>query len=124
MILKMVLNHFNDLTGQKYVEFGDGYFCFVGTCSGELCASTAAHRMQIALDKISAWTEKWCLQINKDKSASTLFSLSKQKPVPLNLGGVPLQHVDEQVYLGVNFDKRQTWKTTLELLRLRLGEAE
>ena len=77
-------------------------------------ATTAAHRMQLALDKISAWTEKWCLQINKDKSASTLFTLSQQKPQPLTLGGVPLQHVDEQIYLGVNFDKRQTWKAHIE----------
>ena len=74
-------------------------------------AATATYRMQIALDKLSAWTDKWCLQINKDKSATTLFTLTAQKAGKLTLGNEPLQETDEQTYLGVTFDKRQTWKT-------------
>ena len=38
---------------------------------------------------------------------------TKQKPEPLTLGNAPLQYVDEQTYLGVNFDKRQTWKSQI-----------
>ena len=42
-------------------------------------AATATYRMQMALDKLSAWTDKWCLHILKDKSAATLFTLTTQK---------------------------------------------
>ena len=80
-------------------------------------AATATYRMQIALDKLSAWTDKWCLQINKEKSATTLFTLTAQKAGKLTLGNEPLQETDEQTYLGVTFDKRQTWKT-------QVGKAE
>ena len=77
-------------------------------------AATATYRMQMALDKLSAWTDKWCLQINKDKSAATLFTLTAQKAGKMTLGNQPLQEIDEQTYLGVTFDKRLTWKTQVE----------
>ena len=75
--------------------------------------TTATHRMQMALDKITAWTEKWCLQINKEKSAATLFTLKKQKPEALMLGETPLQYADESIYLGVTYDKHLTWKVQI-----------
>ena len=73
-------------------------------------ATTATYRMQTALDKLTEWTEKWCLQINKEKSAATLFTLSRQKTSPLTLGNTPLVYADEQTYLGVTFDRRLSWK--------------
>ena len=43
-------------------------------------ATTATYRMQLAADKLNSWTEKWCVAVNKDKSSTTLFTLSpKQK---------------------------------------------
>ena len=42
--------------------------------------TTATYRMQLAADKLNSWTEKWCVAVNKDKSSTTLFTLSpKQK---------------------------------------------
>ena len=76
--------------------------------------TTAAHRMQMALDKISAWTEKWCLQINKEKSVASLFTLTQQKPQPLTLGDTPLIYEDEPTYLGVTYDKHLTWKAQIK----------
>ena len=67
--------------------------------------------MQLALDKISEWTSKWCVTVNREKTTATLFSLStKQQCGTLTMGDVPLKYVDQQTYLGVTFDKRQTWK--------------
>ena len=74
-------------------------------------ASTATYRIQLAADRIQAWAEKWCVTINKEKSATTLFTLStKQKAGIVKLGDTPLREDQEARYLGVVFDKRQTWK--------------
>ena len=74
-------------------------------------ATTATYRMQLAADKLNSWTEKWCVSVNKDKSSTTLFTLSpKQKAGTITLGGTPLREDEEATYIGVTFDKRQTWK--------------
>lgn len=73
--------------------------------------TTARYRMQLALDKLTAWTNTWCVTINKEKSSATLFTLStKTSAGNLNLEDTPLRYEDQQTYLGVTFDKRLTWK--------------
>ena len=37
-------------------------------------ASTANYRIQQAIDQLTAWTEDWCVNVNKDKSSTTLFT--------------------------------------------------
>ena len=72
-------------------------------------ATTATYRMQLVADKLNSWTEKWCVAVNKDKSS--FFTLSpKQKAGTITLGGTPLKEDEEATYLGVTFDKKQTWK--------------
>ena len=78
-------------------------------------ATTATYRMQLALDRLSAWTNTWCVTINKEKSSATLFSLStKAQPGNLTLEDATLQCKDQQTYLGVTFDKRLTWKQHIQ----------
>ena len=77
----------------------------------EECATTATYRMRLAADSLNSWSEKWCVAVNKDKSSTTLFTLStKQKAGTITLGGTPLKEDEEASYLGITFDKRQTWK--------------
>ena len=38
--------------------------------------TTAAYRLQMALDTLAAWAEDWCVKINEEKSSTTLFTLS------------------------------------------------
>ncbi len=79
-------------------------------CSEEF-ASTATFRMQQAADKLSAWADDWCVQVNTEKSSTTLFTLStKQKASTMNICGTPLTRMEEATYLGVTFDRRLTWK--------------
>ena len=74
-------------------------------------ATTATYRMQLAVNKLNSWTEKWCVAVSKDKSSSTLFTLSPQQKVGIiTLDGAPLKEDEEATYLGITFDKRQTWK--------------
>ena len=82
-------------------------------CTEEF-ATTARHRMQLALDKLTAWSKKWCVTINKDKSSATLFTLTAQKAGALTLGDQQLGYEDEQTYLGITFDKRLTWRKQIE----------
>ncbi|KAK7113996.1 hypothetical protein V1264_000134 [Littorina saxatilis] len=79
-------------------------------CSEEY-ATTATYRMQLALEKVAAWAEDWCVTINREKTTATLFTLSaKATPGKLTLGDTPLKFEDQQTYLGVTYDKRMTWK--------------
>ena len=74
-------------------------------------ATTAQLRLQEAANILSNWTLDWCVKINKTKSFTTLFTLStKAKHVKIMLDDVELQHTDSTTYLGVTFDKRQTWR--------------
>ena len=74
-------------------------------------ATTVTYRMQLAVNKLNSWTEKRCVAVNKDKSSTTLFTLcTKQKVGTITLGGTPLKEDEEATYLGITFDKRQTWK--------------
>ena len=73
-------------------------------------ATTATYRMQQAANALATWAEEWIVSINKEKSSTTLFTIRKQKAGPINLGGVRLKEDDQPTYLGITFDKRQTWK--------------
>ena len=93
--------------GVKAVSYADD---LVMWCKEEY-ATTATYRMQLAADQLNSWTEKWCVAVNKDKSSTTLFTLSpKQKAGTITLGGTPPKKDEEATYLGITFDKRHTWK--------------
>ena len=74
-------------------------------------ARTANYRIQQAIDQLTAWTEDWCVTVNKDKSSAPLFPLSPKKQARLiKIGTHTLKEEDKAIYLGVTFDKRLTWK--------------
>ena len=77
-------------------------------------AGTAKYRMQQAADVLSAWTKEWNVSINTEKSSTTLFTLTQQKVDPIVLDGTKLKQDDEPNYLGLTYDKRQTWKPHLQ----------
>ena len=73
--------------------------------------STTNYRIQQAIDQLTAWTEDWCVTVNKDKSSTTLFTRSPKKQVsPIKIGTHTLKEEYEATYSGVTFDKRLTWK--------------
>ena len=82
-------------------------------CSEEF-TTTATYRMQSALDKLTTWTNNWCVTINKEKSSATLFTLSQAEPKNLTLDKSPLKYEVQQTYLGITFDKRLTWKQQIQ----------
>ena len=80
--------------------------------STEEYETTAKIRLQEAINILSSWTQDRCVKINKTKYFTILFTLStKSKPMKIMLDDTELQHTDSATYLGITFDKRQTWKT-------------
>ena len=77
-------------------------------------ATTATYRMQQAVNELATWANQWNVSINKEKSSTTLFTLTKQQPGIITLGEYPLKEDDQPTYLGVTFDKKQTWKPHLQ----------
>ena len=78
-------------------------------------STTATYRMQQAADKLNAWAEDWCVSISKEKSSTTLFTKSTvQKAGTIRLGDTTLKEEKVVTYLGVTFDKRQTWNPHIE----------
>ena len=69
--------------------------------------------------QLAARAENWCVAINKERSSTTLFTLSKQTAGTINLGNTPLPRNDEATYLGITFDKKQTWKRHIQKAELK-----
>ena len=74
--------------------------------STEEYAETAQIRLQTAINVLSNWANERCMKNDRNKTFTTLFTLStKVKPV---LNHTELQNIDSATYLGVTFDIRQT----------------
>ena len=81
--------------------------------------STATYRIQQTVKQIKKWTEHWGLKLNKNKTATSVFSLSTQKEfIKVKLEDV-LPQVDTPTFLGVKLDSRLTWKPHLEEMEAR-----
>ena len=88
--------------------------------SCETSTATATLRIQNAINNIAEWTEKWGLNINKNKTVSTLFSLSTSKEkVNLKLDNNPVPQEETPTFLGATLDSRLTWKQHLENIQER-----
>ena len=73
------------------------------------------HIIQDIINKVSDWTRKWALRLNKIKTVSTLFSLSTTKEkVKLTLEDQQVPHVDTPTFLGVTLNTRLTWNPHIE----------
>ena len=73
-------------------------------------ATTATYRMQQAVNALASWSGKWNVSINKEKSSTTLFTLTHQTAGSIVLGDTILKQDNQPTYLGVTFDPKQTWK--------------
>lgn len=70
----------------------------------------ATRRIQEAIQKVEHWAEEWGVEINTDKTVSTLFTLStKENQYSLTLKNKTLPQDDTPKYLGIKFDKKLTW---------------
>ncbi|GFR60787.1 RNA-directed DNA polymerase from mobile element jockey [Elysia marginata] len=91
--------------------YGTMYADDMAIWATEEYTGTAQARLQLALDALRMWTEKWLMKINPEKTTFTTFTLStKSQTVHLKIGDHQLREEQSPTYLGVTFDKRLTWK--------------
>ena len=78
------------------------------------------YRIQQTVKQIQKWTEHWGLKLNKNKTVTSVFSLSTQKEsIKVKLEEDVLPQVDTSTFLGVKLDSRLTWKPHLEEMEAR-----
>lgn len=80
----------------------------------------AANRTQTALNKITAWTKKWRIKLNEQKSSHINFTYKKNKEISLEINGQFIPFVNEAKYLGMNLDTKLRWKTHIKKKREEL----
>ena len=72
--------------------------------------TTAAIRMQKAMNLTSDWAKEWLVMINRTKTEATCFSLSpKREEFILQINGQEIHQQDTPTYLGVKLDRKLTW---------------
>ena len=77
--------------------------------------TTAAIRLQEATNTVSNWAKNGGVEINKNKTATTLFSLSTMaEKYKILLEDTCLPQNDTSTYLGITFDRRFTWVPHIE----------
>ena len=80
--------------------------------------SDASNTLQISLDGVAKWSDRWGLNISHSKTHIITFSLKKTPLTsPLLLKGNPLPVVNTVKFLGLTFDSRLTWGPHTLLLK-------
>ena len=72
----------------------------------------AEHTVQLGLDKIAEWSEKWKLNIAEDKCVASFFSTathdSKWRP-RLTINSKTLKYKEHPKFLGIKYDRQLTF---------------
>ena len=72
--------------------------------------TTAAIRMQEAMNLILDWAKEWLVMINRTKTEAICCSLSpKREEFILQINGQEIHQQDIPTYLGVKLDRKMTW---------------
>ncbi|KAE9541166.1 hypothetical protein AGLY_004411 [Aphis glycines] len=67
------------------------------------------------------WYDKWRIKINQNQSSHTTFTLKKEVCPTVTLNNTTIPTSDTIKYLGLNLDKRLTWKNYIRTKRLTLN---
>ena len=76
------------------------------------------------MQTLSAYLQKWKLQLSKAKTVSAAFHLynqEAQREIDINIDGEHLPYCAEPTYLGVTLDRSLTYRRHLESLRKKLS---
>ena len=68
--------------------------------------SESKEGLQMLLNKLHAYTQSWCLQVNRSKTKCVVFSSKKKRSAHVvNFGGSPLITAEQYHYLGTSFSR-------------------
>ena len=80
----------------------------------------AAYRLQMHLNKIQSWLKTWRMKADEAKSVQVTFTLYKMICPLVKLYNEYLPQADEVKYLGINLDRRITWRKHITTKRKQL----
>jgi hypothetical protein len=70
------------------------------------------------------WCKRWNIKINEDNTWAIYFSHRLKPPeAHLTLNGWKTPFMNHVKYLGVNFDKRITWRLHIEMIEAKAFRA-
>jgi hypothetical protein len=73
-------------------------------------------KLQVTINKINDWAEKWRIKINQSKSTHITFTLRNKNYPTVQLGSVDLSQINEVKYLGIRLDRRLTWAKLIKTI--------
>jgi hypothetical protein len=77
-------------------------------------------KIQRGLNCMAAWCVRWNVKINEEKTRAIYFTHRNRPPdSSLTLNGRNIPFVNSVKYLGVNFDKRVTWRLHIEMIEAK-----
>ena len=118
--------YLNDLTQActffKPVIYADDTALF--TALEATIAPNRDYALNNELRKISKWFQLNRLSLNENKTKAMLFSQAQKRvnEISINIGGIPIEFVDEFKYLGIILDKHLTWKPHLNQISKKIAK--
>lgn len=70
----------------------------------------ASLNLQVQLNTLQHWLNRWKIKVNETKSVHTIFSLCKQTCPGVSINNVSIPQSSVASYLGIHLDSRLTWK--------------
>lgn len=83
---------------------------------------TATDNLQKSIDNIFAWTRRWKIRINGDKSVHVNYTLRKTENIQLVLNQTPIPQKGSAKYLGMHLDSRLNWKHHVRQKKIQIKE--
>ncbi|VVC35240.1 Reverse transcriptase domain [Cinara cedri] len=83
---------------------------------------TATDNLQASINNIFAWTRRWKIKINGDKSVHVNYTLRKTENIPILLNQTLIPQKDSAKYLGMHLDSRLNWKHHVRQKKIQVKE--
>lgn len=81
----------------------------------------ASISVQRQLNNMQNWFKKWNIKVNADKSSHVTYALRKEDCPPVTIDGELIPKSNSAKYLGLQIDKRLTWKDHIRNKRKQLN---
>lgn len=89
--------------------------------ASNICPVEASKAIQNQLNNTQSWLNKWNIKVNAEKSIHVTFTLRKEECPAVVLNSVIIPKSNCVKYLGLNMDRRLTWKQHITLKRKQLN---
>lgn len=80
----------------------------------------AVEKVQLAVNKIYDWTQKWKIKLNESKSIHIDFTNKHLDYHPIYINGMQVPYANTAKYLGITLDAKLRWKAHVKKKRQEL----